>query len=87
MSIISVIVLKMAGSSAVFKYIVYFQIPQNAERNFNARCKTCSKMYSASTGATSNLLTHLKVHELLLSVQLVKPTQCIHVSHGIMFTI
>ena len=52
----------MAGKSQpmIFKF---FEVPENVDGNFKAKCKHCLAQISASTKATSNLLLHVKVKQ------------------------
>ena len=38
-----------------------FEVPNNVEGTFKAKCKHCSASISGSTKASSNFLLHLKV--------------------------
>ena len=42
----------------------YFELPKNIERNYQAKCKICSRLISAPGKTCSNLTTHLKVGEI-----------------------
>ena len=39
----------------------YFELPKNIEGNYQAKCKICSNLISASGKTCSNLKSHLKV--------------------------
>ena len=41
-----------------------FDIPENVQGTFKAKCRHCASMISGSTKATSNFLLHLKVNTL-----------------------
>ena len=50
-------------SSAVWKH---FDPPENKMGNFKAKCTHCSRDYSCSKTATSNLIKHLKVSTIYI---------------------
>ena len=51
----------MAASKSVPVIFRHFEVPENVDGNFKAKCKHCQVPISGSTKATSNFLLHLKV--------------------------
>ena len=48
----------------VFKH---YEIPDNANGTFKAKCKHCTTTISGSTKATSNFVLHIKVCETIIT--------------------
>ena len=48
----------MANKSAAFDHFI---VPANAQGNYKAQCKQCAMKISSCSGATTNLLKHMKV--------------------------
>ena len=51
----------MASRKSIPVVFGHFDVPDNAEGNFKAKCKHCSTTIYGSTKSTSNFLLHLKV--------------------------
>ena len=53
----------MAGKPTKQQSLIFsfFDIPENVEGNFKAKCKLCTSQLSASTKASSNLVLYLRV--------------------------